>query len=588
MKLALPKLERALRDRVHAEVGRSDALWQEYLRRHWPYRLRHVRKALYIALSALFLLGATVLMPAFLNMWCLGLGTFDPNIRDPAPIMHMRNEIGQALLTQAEFLTAIALCGACWLWTLRWKSSDIILPAYLPMSDAEYRAKVFKRAVWNYGVVIAWFAAFGYGYWGWFNNFTVRDWFVASALVLLQGVVVVALAAWLQGRFSQVVTGSGGAVFLVVFFTAFVDTTHPVVEDRTWIGMALMPAGWVSAAFKYGLVRRNPAGWLWILPAAALILLGWRRLQLPYAIREFVFHGRREVEAIPEERSAALKGPQFPLLTVPPKSEEPRLAAADAARRIRDAGVVSLDAGPRRGWLERWIRGRLSARERVILDCLFVPAWRFWSWTRWWNWIFLGTIASLALLAVPSLVGVFRGPDSPAALLYVPLYHACFLGPGVMTGRARNLPNNWLPIGDAEVCRLYWKVHLLATLLVSPFFAIVGAAVGWRVYDQPLSGLLVAAIWFYVILVLFPFRLILSIGTEAGDRGLVILRRMPLLFLLGCVGTCVVGAMIGALQWKDLRLTIVGVIALPLLSFGTWRLYRWSVSRWRGDLLPTR
>ena len=588
MKEGLPKLERALRDRVLSEVQLSSTLWDEYCRRHPLHQFRRAFGVIFVALlTPIAAFSLFVAAPGLLNLACIGLGTFDPNSKDPAPMMHVHHEIGQALFLQAGLLTAIAL--ACSLWKQLWKSRDLMIPTFLPMSDAEYHAKVFKPSLWITGMAIAWFTGFGYAYWAWFNGFDTGRWAAALALLIMQGVVGAALAVWLQGRFDEVTIASAFMVCIVSLFTSVVDSSGGAWEDRSWIGLSLVPAGWVSAAFKYGLVRRNPAGWLWLLPAAALVLLALRRAQLPYVIREFVFRDRREIDAIPEMRSAVLKGPQFPLFTARQQPEKPRLAVAEASRRIRDDGFLNADEDPRAGWLERWIRSRLHSRERAVLACMRIFRLRFWNWTWWWTWICLGTLALLALLAAPGVAGFLRQPDSPTAILYIPLYIASFLGPATLMGRTRNLPNNWLPVGDSEVARLYWRINLPAMASVAPLFAIVGIAVGWRVYDRPLAGLLVAATWFYLALALFPFRLIMAVGTEAADTGQInFVRRLPLLILLGCVGTVVVGAVIGALQSWDLRLKIASALALPLLSFGSWHVYLWSNRRWRGDWLPSK
>ncbi len=349
--------------------------------------------------------------------------------------------------------------------------------------------------------------------------------------------------------------------------------------------MALTPAGWVNAAFYYGLARANPAGWLWLVPALALVALACRRARLPYAIREFRFLPRGEAEGLPEECSRAFTGPQswlLPLLRGVDKPE-PRLTEGDAVRRVRAGALAEFAAGRRSGWLERFIVGRLSSRDRVVLNCMFVPRLRFWTWTWWWNWLAIGT----TVLIVLWLARIFVQPDPSAPMLGLLLYMLYFCGPGVGMGRARPLPNNWLPISDSEVCRLYWKVHAWATLCAAPLFLIVGLAAGSQIYGHPLSGLFVAAIWLYTALVVFPFRLVISIGTEAVDDILVV-RRMPLLMLLGCGGTVVAGAVWGTLQWQEPWLTAVSAAVLPLLSFGIWHVYIRSVARWRGDWLPSR
>jgi hypothetical protein len=148
----------------------------------------------------------------------------------------------------------------------------------------------------------------------------------------------------------------------------------------------------------------------------------------------------------------------------------------------------------------------------------------------------------------------------------------------------------WLPIGDGEVCRLWWKIPLLATLSVAPLFLILGAVAGWRVYGQPLCGLLVAAIWIYTGLAVFTVRLAFVPGSKhTSEEVTYLLRRIPLLFLLMCVVIGLAAAICCALQWTYPILTAVGVAALPLLSLALWHINRRSLDdRWRGDWLPPR
>lgn len=209
-----------------------------------------------------------------------------------------------------------------------------------------------------------------------------------------------------------------------------------------------------------------------------------------------------------------------------------------------------------------------------------------WAWTWWWNCLCLGTLASVLLLFIPA-----KG-DTVELLQVLPsvlLYIMFFFGPGFTTGRMRLKPHLWLPIGHREVSRVLWKIHLLATLCVAPLFFILGVAIGWRVHGQPLSGLIVSAIWVFVGLVAFPFRLMLAIGVETTPiDGMIPLRRMPLLILLGCAGTVVVVATFCTLQWKYPLLTVAGGVVLTLSSFGFWHLYCRSFDHWHGDWLPPR
>jgi hypothetical protein len=558
-------------------------------------RLRQALTALSVAVAVPCFLGMGVVGPFFLNTLFIGLGAVGPpsNYHNPHPDPRYLegNGIELALLLQALFVTS---CTLVWLASqtraLR-QSRKLAILAFLPLSDAGHRRQVLRVSLWSHALAMAWFTFFGYAYWARAEDFTIGGRLAIAALLVLQGGASAALLTWLQGRFSALATGITATVlFLLLFFgSSLAFLARPYVEGWTWIGMALTPAGWVNAAFYYGLVRGNPAGWLWLLPAAALVAVACRRARLPYTIREFRFLARGEAEGIPEECSKAFTGPQSPLLPAwreIDKRETP-LPEADAVRRIRAGALADTAAGRRPGWVERFVLRRLSTRDRAILDCLFIPTLRFWTWTWWWNWLALATAVLLALLAGPWFTQIFPEAGPFIAFLCLLVYMLYFCGPGITTGRVRIFPNNWLPIGDAEVSRLLWKLHLRATILVAPFFLTIGLAAGWRIYGQPLFGLLVAAVWLYTALAVFPFRLILSIGTEAVDE-IQVLRRMPLLLLLGCAGTVVLGAVIGALQWQGPWLTAVSAGVLPLLSFGIWYVYRRSVARWRGDWLPSR
>jgi hypothetical protein len=585
----LPRLERALQRRVLAEVRRSPALWEAYVKRRWARRIKWALEVLpRMVLGPVLAVGVAVILAAVISCLWIGIGLLSKNDTprpDPAFLLGNGSEIG--LLVQAMCLTVLAFAQAGLLRTGLWQSKELADLAYLPIRDTVHLREVIRDLVWGGALTIAYLTSFSYGYWAWSNGFSLGGWIAAAALAVLQGLVASAMAVALQGRFFGMPIWLAIAGLLIAGIAAGIGGCYLrlYLEGCAWIGMILMPAGWVNAAYQYGLVQHNPAGCLWCIPVLPLLLHAWRRLRGPLAIREFIFHPSGSAEAIPDDGSLAFKGKRFftPLGQPPAIRVQERLSDADALRRIHEAITLGRD-NRRRGWLERLILRYLSPRDRAILDCMFVPIYRFFTWTWWWNWTCL---AALALLLI-ALVGEFRQDARELAMLTGIPFMVVLVGPSALIGRMWLRPDCWLPIGEGEVGRLLWKIHLVVMACLGPLFLLLGTAVGWRAYDDPRAGLFVAAIWLYLGIVLFPFRLLLTFGSAAPSDGTGLLWEVPLLISLSCVGTVVVAAICCSFQWQTPWLAASGMIVLPVLSFGSLSFYRRSFKRWRGDWLPSR
>ncbi len=207
MNLGLSKLERAVRERVLADVQQSDAMWEVYRKRRWVRRLRQAVVVLSSAVAVPCLLGVGVIWPLFLTTLCIGLGAVGPpgSHQNPYPDPHYLegNGIEVALLLQALFVTS---------WTLVWLASQtkalrqsrkLAMLAFLPLSDAEHRRQVLRASLWSHALAMAYFTLFGYAYWARSENFTIGGRLAIAVLMVLQGGTSAAMLAWLQGRFSS-------------------------------------------------------------------------------------------------------------------------------------------------------------------------------------------------------------------------------------------------------------------------------------------------------------------------------------------------------------------------------------------------
>ena len=169
MNLGLSKLERAVRERMLADVQQSDAMWEVYRKRRWVRRLRQAVVVLSSAVAVPCLLGVGVIWPLFLTTLCIGLGAVGPPGSHQNPYPDPRylegNGIEVALLLQALFVTS---------WTLVWLASQtkalrqsrkLAMLAFLPLSDAEHRRQVLRASLWSHALAMAYFTLFGYAYW---------------------------------------------------------------------------------------------------------------------------------------------------------------------------------------------------------------------------------------------------------------------------------------------------------------------------------------------------------------------------------------------------------------------------------------
>ena len=215
---------------------------------------------------------------------------------------------------------------------------------------------------------------------------------------------------------------------------------------------ALSPPGWVHAAFYFGAIQGSWAAWLFLLPAATVIGLAVRWFTGTFEIRDIAFF---------EDRAAiaALDGSMR--LATPLFWDPQRRALAAATRRKSQLASAEGAAGlnvivpkdfcrprdwARLGWLERFVAARLTARQRLLLECVS-PGQPYW--TRLW-----ATGVAFAAAAGVALCWTSDTRDSTlefaAGLLNVAGLLAAIFSVSSMGSRGRAW-YAYLPVGSHEL-----------------------------------------------------------------------------------------------------------------------------------------
>ncbi len=501
----------------------------------------------------------------------VGIGRILPPSAKQDPRLAQGNGSELAMLLQALFLTGWMLLLAMSSGRQFWRSKALAVHSSLPVPDGDYLRSALDKEGASVAFFFGLFSFLGYAYYAWSLQAGVLAWTAALALAALQGWLSLSTFTFLQGRFSNITLGvAGTALWLIALFAGILGPAfRPYVEGYTWIVSATLPAGWVNLAFFHGLVQHHSTGWLWLLPALPVIILAYRRVGKPFAIQEFVLHPGREAEAIPEKWCAGFKPPPFRFFGRPRTSKRSATAssAADIEEKILAGRCLHGLEWHRLGWLERLVSRCLNGRERGILECMLDgPP----QWTWWWKVSVYCIGGSFAILFLPLGRGDKFATWAFGAMAQTLLFCT---GPAVLwmtRGRPRgSCPSLWLPIGHTEISQVLWKVHLVSNLAIQPPLFVVWTALAWKINGRPMAGVIMECACLYSVLVLFPCFLIAAV--DPGRRSdSVELRRLPMLFAIGCIITIVLFALAYlALLWPRTMILAIAII-LPFCTFGTW------------------
>ncbi len=370
-----------------------------------------------------------------------------------------------------------------------------------------------QQNAFGLGAVIAYFSIFAFGYTAYYSEFGIVGWLGAVFLEGVQVGVAAALVVIFSGfrrvRYVSVL----GAILLTALALAGIAggflgaQVRPHLDGWLWIGFAILPPGWINAAFAYGLIEGNPLGWLWLLPAFGVIAIAYKKMQTRFGIKEFGFLPGGQVEAFPADSWAGFKAKPFAFFKNRVRNPAPSLELFDSKKRIRAGQFLRLQANEG-GWAPGFVCFLLSRREKILLDCYLAyhP-----QWTNLMKWLSYCCLGVIALLAIPLRGESTILPAFPGIcfLIFAPL-SPWFLFPNDNRQNFTSL-SAVLPSLPKEHCRLFAKLQLGLCLLILPGILIFGGLFSWRIGASPLRGMFFGARYIYAILGVQPWMLLLLI-----------------------------------------------------------------------------
>ncbi len=325
--------------------------------------------------------------------------------------------------------------------------------------------------------------------------------FLFRSLVLFGGLFVAALylEAWEQ---HSVGIGFWPHVLLVAALQTVVNAALSLVLARHvnasklwWSGASLCAAGFVGgvgarwfapllAGASDWLAWFTPAGWAWMVGHAEMPFAWFAPVAVLVAVAGWTARQWHVVYRPPELET---------LLPAATTAEEFEAVSPSEMQHVREAmrsgGFLSGADWASQPWLERWVAGWLTAREKLLTE--FLLGGGSPGWTRAWRRGLKIAMVGLCLVVVPGTVFtwiVFIGGVS-AMLVAVPLLTDDFPALKPAWGFGRGAPAYALsPCGFGELSATILKTSTPRLLAWLPICVVYCAAVAWRLGISPASG----------------------------------------------------------------------------------------------------
>jgi hypothetical protein len=484
-----------------------------------------------------------------------------------------------ALLLWAIFLLGLAAVSASSFRRQLLQSPDVAVLAHLPVDDNAHLRRHLRDCGFS-SIFIASMLAPGYGYLAWSQGFSTGAWVAAAAFAILQGFMFAAVGLLLVGRAPGIALAIvGSALMMTSGVVGFIGPLLPSLGvNLSWVGLFVLPTGWINGTFYFGLVEGHVTGWLLLVPAFGVIVLAARRAAQPFAIKELSYLPGGTVRVIPAKDWTLAAGPAG-IAEEAQEPVRPVVPVAEIADRIRRRAFLAPADSESHGWVERCFARRLNRRERAIAD--FLLGGRQPRWTVFWQCAVWATMACLAILTIPvpaDWVLFLVGPS-----LYLVLFLTLF---GALTPPGPDLgavPGHAVfPVGYREISRVWLKWAAVKNVLVLlPLALVYGAAAAWRCGAPVLLGLLVAVKAVYILLALLPWAIMFyydrGIDVKAHPVRRALFLGAVILVILGYLGA-------GYLLFQDSALpALAGLVLLGGCAVGAWRLYEHVLHRMSVD-----
>jgi hypothetical protein len=410
------------------------------------------------------------------------------------------------------------------------------------------------------------------------------------ALGVLQWVLVVGVAAglaawrpaWRLHQLGMALCTASGALLLFQWMAA------PWLARVPGTVFLAFPAGWVTLAFRDGVLGSAPAALAWAAPALAGALV-WavarRRLRSGYVVTEIRTY-RPAAELLLEVRArqeVARERVGSPTQQAAAREDYLRSVPDANEDRVRNGAFLPVYDWSREGFLERVYMRLLTRRERIVAELMMGPRLRL---TR--KWI---NAAGLALLGVALSLGVPGVPQGVllvlAGLFGMTAFHGGWPGFQLVASAGKFMPVYAVqPVEYREISRLFFKMTLLRILTWAPLAAAIGAALGHR---APLlgatAGLAIGLKTAWILLSIQPVAMVARFSSGSTDTERISFR--------GCFGLILPFLLLGIPGLGGVICTfalpqtwwLLGAGAVPLSAWALWAFYGMLYNRGRIDLI---
>jgi hypothetical protein len=556
MTLRWRTLEKAVRQRVRAEIRASPALRREYKRvgkrpgretDEWIWR-----GVLTVALAILVAAAANRGVPlagqlGLVTCWCVGWTLYSASL------------LGEHLY-----------------------SHDALVLAVLPVLPAEAFGEGWKRfclGTWWTTVDVC----VGFGVICALTHAGPPAWIAALLAVPLNWLGTLALAGGLRAYWPRAPYALGyqsllcllfgiavGGERLAPFWIEVLDKLTPALD---WVP----PFGWINFAVR-GVMVGQLSG-LCVLPAVfGVLLLALRfaqsRLAAGYGLEELV-----------ADAWATPPWPEPPDEEAAPAETPDGIAPAPVGIALPAGGLLAGGDLARRGWLERLVFRWLTPRERTLAE--FMSGGQL-GWTRA---LWTGT----ACVALASLAGATLGRTGQAIFLvglFIALNVAVpVLGSGfaafssVFHSGAHTPLYAGLPIGYSELSRLLLKVNLLRIAAFTPVALAAGWMSTWIFRPAVANGVELAFRLLVVLLCWQPTLAALRFSAGTNDTRRGFWRTLKLVALFIPLGLLIFGLGAACLFVPTLGWAALSALGTAVASLGVFVLYGWLYNRNVFDLM---
>lgn len=515
-----PALERSVRGRVLAELRASPSLWREY-RAQRKARRRNLR------------------VPWLLRL-LLPIGLFGMSVtgRD--------HDLGWVvILSLALYATGSAFLRAGLLLHGLWGSTDLMVLSHLPVPEEDFfrfQWRKFVRASgWMLYAFVTYYSMMALKLVG-----TVEAAGGAALLGVLQWITLLgiasALAAW-RPRWKLLGVGNAFCIAAVVLW--IFRTTLAQVDVAPGSFFVALPAGWVSIAFREGILNGSARSLGWAGPSVLGLLLvaaARRRLRQTYGVREIVFARPAAEMLLEREVQSELRQRRLEDPGIARTPAEAQAVRADLLRslpevneqKIRDGAFLAAPDVGRGGPLERLCARFLTPRERVVSELILG---RPMAMSRRWRFALIVTAIGALMASAPSLPLWFL--LVPPGIFLFTLFDGGWWGFRIIPCAGKFLPMHAAyPVEYREVSGVFFKLAAVRILAWLPLMLAMGTIGGWRFpHLTAVDGFVFALKAAWTVLALQPVIVAARFSSGTNDTERLTFR--------GCFGLVIPAMLLG-------------------------------------------